>query len=169
MTSSKHRLGRKYILPIRCGTDDHAGRPGTNTDRRIRLVCKPTSRRRSVAIRRRAEVAIAAEAPGQPGAVVLLHQVLKLAMQRVPEVTAERVSVTGSFGDHPVDDAAGGQVSGADALPCGDFRSVAGVAVDEGAGTFGCQRGEPGMLCGDGAVGGQQGQRRTAGSLPEQN
>jgi hypothetical protein len=113
-------------------------------------------------------VAVAAQAPGQPCAVVLVHQVLERPVQRVPEVAAEPAGVRGHLRDHAVDDAVGGQVGGTDALAGGQFRGVAGVAVDDGAGAFRCQRGQPGVLGGQDAVSGQQGQCRAAGSLPEQ-
>ena len=94
--------------------------------------------------------------------------VLERPVQRVPEVAAEPARVCGRLGDHLVDDAVGGEVGGTDALAGGEFWGVAGVAVDDGAGAFGRQRGEPGVLGGQDAVSGQQGQCRAAGSLPEQ-
>jgi hypothetical protein len=113
-------------------------------------------------------VTVAAQARGQPRAVVLIRQVLQRPVQRDAEVAAEPLAVLGRFRDHEIDDAVGGEVGRTDALARGEFRGMVGVAVDDGAGAFWCQRGEPGVLGGQDAVGGQQGQRRGAGALPEQ-
>jgi hypothetical protein len=117
-------------------------------------------------------VAVAAQAGGQPGVVVLVRQVAQRPVQRVTEVAAEPARVSGRFRDHQVDEAVGGEVGGTDALARGEFRGVTmvgvGVAVDDGAGAFWRQRGEPGVLGGQDAVGGQQGQCRRAGALSEQ-
>ena len=69
--------------------------------------------------------------------------------------------------DHPVDDAVGGEFRGTDALARGQFRGVAGVAVDDGAGAFRRQRGEPGVLGGQDAVSGSRPVPRRR-ALPEQ-
>ena len=108
------------------------------------------------------------QAPGQACVVALACQVLERPVQRVPEVAAEPAGVCGRLGDHLVDDAVDGEVGGSDALAGGELRGVAGAAVDDGAGAFGRQRGEPGVLGGQDAIGGQEGQGRGACSLPEQ-
>ena len=119
-------------------------------------------------------MAEAAGARGQPRFLVLRRHVRQFLAQRVTKVPAQRlpeVAAEGAAGrlrDHTVDDAEGGEVGGADALLGGEFRGVAAVAVDDGAGPFRGQRGQPGVLGGEGAVGGQEGQGRAAGSLPEQ-
>ena len=101
--------------------------------------------------------------------VVLAGQVLQRPVQRVPDVAAEPIRVRGRLGDHVVDDAVSGEGGGTDALALGEFWGAAGVAVDDGAGAFMCQRGEPGVLGGQDAGGGQQGQCRAVGSLTEQD
>ncbi len=82
------------------------------------------------------DVAVAAQAPGQPCVVVLVHQVLGHPVQRVPEAAAEPVGARGHLRDHPVDDAVGGEVGRTDALARGQFRGVAGVTVDDAADAF---------------------------------
>jgi hypothetical protein len=81
---------------------------------------------------------------------------------------AESLPAPGGLWDHAVDDALRGEVGGTDALERGQLRGVLGVPVDDGAGALGRQGSEPGVLGGKHTVGGQQGQRGAAGSLPEQ-
>ena len=113
-------------------------------------------------------MAVAAEAFCHPHVTVLARKGLDRLVQRVPEVAAKAPGVRRCLGDHAVDDSVGGQVNGPDALARGQFGGAAYVAVNDGAGAFGGQWCEPGVLGSQDAIGRQQGQGRAAGSLPEQ-
>jgi hypothetical protein len=113
-------------------------------------------------------VAVAAQAPGQPGDLCGVRQVLERPVQRVAKVAAEAFGVCVVLGDHLVHDAVGGQVGGHDALARGELGGVGGVAVDDSAGAFGREGGQPGVFGGQDPVRGQQRQGRAAAALAEQ-
>jgi len=70
-------------------------------------------------------------------------------------VVADIVGGVRWFGDNLVRDAFGEEVVDSDVLPGGQVGGVMVIAVDDGAGAFQRERGEPGVLGGDDAVGGE--------------